>query len=117
MFAYENLEVYRKAYHLNQQIYRLLKANKLIPRYAKDQLGRASLSIMLNIAEGSAKFSKKDRGNFYTTARGSTFECASLVSFLCDEQEIPNELKDELVKAYEEVSRMLFSMIRNLIGQ
>jgi len=100
MFAYENLSVYKKAYHLNQQIYRVLKENKAIPRYAKDQLGRASLSIMLNIAEGSAKFSNKDRKNFYSTARGSVFECASLVSFLSDEHEITNELKAELIKTY-----------------
>jgi len=79
MFSYENLEVYKKAYSLNQQVYRFLKETNTIPRYAKDQLGRASLSIMLNIAEGSAKFSNKDRKNFYTTERGSTFECASFL--------------------------------------
>src|SRR5690242_7253221 len=59
MFSYEHLEVYKKAYSLNQQVYRFLKANNTIPRYAKDQLGIASLSILLNIAEGSAKFSNK----------------------------------------------------------
>ena len=75
MFSYENLEVYRKAYQANQKVYRLLKENKKIISYAKNQLGRASLSIMLNIAEGSAKFSDKDRKNFYITARGSVFEC------------------------------------------
>ncbi|MBX2906622.1 MAG: four helix bundle protein [Taibaiella sp.] len=57
MFPYENLDVYKKAYSVNQIVYRLLKGNKSIPGYARDQLGRASLSIMLNIAEGSAKFS------------------------------------------------------------
>ena len=64
MFSYENLEVYRKAYQTNQKVYRLLKENKKIMSYAKNQPGRASLSIMLNIAEGSAKFSDKDRRNF-----------------------------------------------------
>ena len=54
MFPYENLEVYKIAYACNQAIYRLLKTNTTIPGYAKNQLGRASLSIMLNIAEGSA---------------------------------------------------------------
>lgn len=47
MFPYENLDVYNKAYSVNQVIYRLLKGNKSIPGYARDQLGRASLSIML----------------------------------------------------------------------
>lgn len=114
MFPYENLEVYKKAYAANQIVYRLLKGNKSIPGYAKDQLGRASLSIMLNIAEGSAKFSNKDRRNFYVTARGSVFECAALVSFLCEEGEIPCEIKTELTSSYEETSKMLFTMIKNL---
>lgn len=114
MFPYENLEVYKKAYTANQVVYRLLKSNKAIPGYAKDQLGRASLSIMLNIAEGSAKFSEKDRKNFYVTARGSAFECSALITFLFDEAEITNQDIQLINPLYEEVSRMLFSMIRNL---
>ncbi len=114
MFPYENLDVYKKAYSVNQVIYRLLKGNKSIPGYARDQLGRASLSIMLNIAEGSAKFSKKDRRNFYVTARGSTFECAALISFLIEENEMTTEIFEELKKEYDSLSRMLFTMIKNL---
>ena len=114
MFSYEKLEVYKKAYIANQKIYRLLKGNQNIPRYAKDQLGRASLSIVLNIAEGSAKFSDKDRKNFYVTARGSVFECSALVSFLHDEKEIIKELFEELSFSYEEISKILFTMIKNL---
>lgn len=93
MFPYENLEVYKKAFAANQIVYRFLKTNKHIPAYAKDQLGRANLSIMLNIAEGSGKFSNKDRRNFYVTARGSVFECASLTTFLREEEEIPTNLQ------------------------
>ena len=117
MFSYEKLEVYRKAYQTNQKVYRLLKENKKIMSYAKNQLGRASLSIMLNIAEGSAKFSAKDRRNFYITARGSVFECSSLISFLYAEEEIESELKEELCSCYEEISKMLFTMVRNLEKQ
>jgi len=114
MFSYENLAVYKKSYKANQRIYQLLKENKSITSYVKNQLGRASLSIMLNIAEGGAKLSNKDRVNFYVTARGSAFECSSLVSFLYDVQELPDDLKQELYSLYEEISKMLFTMIRNL---
>jgi len=117
MFSYEILEVYKKAYQTNQKVYRLLRENKIIASYAKNQLGRASLSIMLNIAEGSAKFSNKDRRNFYVTARGSVFECSSLVSFLYDEGEILAGLKEELYSSYEKISRILFTMIKNLEGK
>jgi four helix bundle protein len=58
MFTFENLDVYKKAFAQNQKIYRLLKTDIAIPRYVKDQLGRASLSIQLNIAEGSGRFAK-----------------------------------------------------------
>jgi hypothetical protein len=69
MFSFEGLIVYKKAFEANQKVYRLLKENRVIPLYVKNQLGRASLSIMLNIAEGSAKFGDRDRRNFYITAR------------------------------------------------
>ena len=92
----------------------MLKGNKNIPGYAKDQLGRASLSIMLNIAEGSGKFSNKDRRNFYVTSRGSVFECAALITFFSDEGEIEADIFEDISKAYEEISRMLFTMIKNL---
>jgi four helix bundle protein len=114
MFPYEKLEVYKKAYSANQKIYRFLKGNKNIPAYVRNQFGRASLSIMLNIAEGSAKFSERDRKNFYVTARGSTFECASLITFIFDEGEIAEPLAEELSSAFEEISRMLYIMIKNL---
>ena len=114
MFPYENLEVYKKACLANQLAYRFLKGNKTIPGYAKDQFGRASLSIMLNIAEGSGKFSNKDRRNFFVTSRGSAFECASLATFLRDEDELPTDVANSLLAYYEEISRMLYTMIKNL---
>jgi len=114
MFSYENLEVYKKASQTNQKVYRLLKQNKSMPSFAKNQFGRASLSVMLNIAEGSAKISNSDRRNFYITARASAFECASLIGFLNGESEIADDLKEELYSSFEEISKMLFAMIKNL---
>ena len=114
MFPYEQFEVYKKAYQVNQKLYRLLRGNKMIASYAKNQLGRASLSIMLNIAEGSAKYSAKDRRNFFITARGSVFECASIICFLYDEGEIPEDLKTDFYSCLDEISRILYAMIKNL---
>jgi len=115
MFYYEALEVYKKAFQVNQHIHRLRKQKSTIASYAKNQWGRASLGIMLNIAEGCAKFTNRDRRNFYVMARGSIFECSSLVSFLCTEQEIDIEMKEILYSLFEEISRMLFTMINNLL--
>ena len=114
MFSYQNLEVYKKAFIQNRKVYSFLKTNQSIARYLKDQLGRSTLSIMLNIAEGSGKFSSKDRRNFFVIARGSTFESAAIVEFLRAEEEISEDLKNEITYGFEEISKILFVMIRNL---
>lgn len=114
MLSYQKLEVYKKAFLLNQKIYTLIKENPKIPAYAKNQLGRASLSVVLNIAEGSAKFTKKDRRSFFVIARGSVFESAAMIDILHAENEISLALQTQLEEALEEISKMLYAMIRNL---
>ena len=44
---------------------------------ARDQLDRASTSIVLNIAEGNGKRSHPDRCRYFDIARGSALECAA----------------------------------------
>jgi four helix bundle protein len=56
-------------------------AGSLPPRCAAlaEQLCRASLSIPLNIAEGSGKNTGPDQRRFYSMARGSAMECAAII--------------------------------------
>jgi len=56
-----------------------------------DQIRRASFSIMLNIAEGSSRFSNKDRKNFMVVARGSAFESAAILEYLKEINLIPED--------------------------
>lgn len=114
MLIFENLLVYKNAFAVNQSVYRFLKQNTSIARYVRDQLGRASLSVQLNIAEGSGRFAKKDRRNFFIMARSSALECASIIQFLAAEEELSKEFENELLTQYEAISKMLYAMIRNL---
>lgn len=43
---------------------------------------------MLNIAEGSGRFTKPDKRNFYVIARGSKFECVAIFDYLKDMESI-----------------------------
>lgn len=47
--------------------------------YFKDQLGRAALSIVTNIAEGAGEFMPAEKARFYRIALRSATECAALL--------------------------------------
>ncbi len=113
MFEFQNLEVYKKAKSFHLECKSLILNNKL-DNYVKDQLGRASFSIVLNIAEGSGKFSKPDRRNYFTTARASVFECVAILDMLYDSEVIKTEAFEKYLKGADELSRILYAMIKNL---
>jgi four helix bundle protein len=113
MFEFQNLEVYKKAKAFHSECRKLIVDIKL-DNYVKDQLGRASFSIVLNIAEGSGKFSKADRRNYFVTARGSAFECVAILDILNGEEIIGKEDFETYLKMADELSRILYTMIKNL---
>lgn len=78
-FMFENLQVYQKAVDFAD---RISVSTESFPRgyyYLVDQLNRAALSIATNLAEGNGRFTKPDRKNFFTIARGSVQECVPLL--------------------------------------
>jgi four helix bundle protein len=110
-----HLRVYKriciKSFH--SECKKLIKEYKL-NRTEKDQLHRASFSVPLNIAEGSGKFSKPDRKNYFITARASVFECVAIVDILKDDEIISHHEFEKIELLADELSRILFTMIRNL---
>jgi four helix bundle protein len=81
-FDHEKLDVYKAGLEFNRFVTGLLEQVKETPGYVRDQLGRASLSIALNIAEGNGKRSTVDRKRFFEIARGSAMECAAVLDIL-----------------------------------
>jgi four helix bundle protein len=114
MFDFENLEVYKKAKVLNSIVYKSILVAGTLDATTKNQLRRASLSIVLNIAEGTSRFSKPDGRNFCVIARGSVFECVAIFDMLKDDNKLTMDQFTNLYGQCEEISKMLFAMIRNL---
>jgi four helix bundle protein len=112
-FDFQKLEVYEKAKLFHMDCKKIIRQNKL-DKYVKDQLGRASFSVALNVAEVSGKFSKADRKNYYTTSRASLFESIAVLDILCDESIITKDDFEIHFRKADELSRILFSMIKNL---
>jgi len=76
---HENLDVYRCAIEFLSFAYETVDS---LPRGAgevREQLKRAAISIVLNIAEGAGKPSTADRSRFHAIARGSAMECGALM--------------------------------------
>ena len=116
MFPFQQLEVYKKAKTFHQNACLLIDKRKL-NRTVADQLRRASFSFVLNIAEGSSRFTNSDRRNFFVISRGSVFECVAILDILHDRKEISEKQFLSLLQFSDELSRMLFVMIKNLTSQ
>ncbi len=101
MFDFEKLSVYIKAKEFNKSITSFLKQTP-VDKTTHDQLRRAAFSIMLNIAEGAGRFSKKDKRNFYVIARGSAFECVAILDYLKDTEGI---IENNLAMFYYKYSK------------
>jgi four helix bundle protein len=116
MFDFCKLDVYQKAKTFCILMNKSISSGNF-DRTTNDQLRRASFSIMLNIAEGSSRFSNKDRKNFMVIARGSAFESAAILEYLYEINSIQEEEYKNQINDLEEISRMLFSLIQHLDNQ
>ena len=86
-----------KSYQLAVEFYRLARATSA-PHYLKDQLVRAASSVALNLSEGSAKKSVKDRWRFYEIALGSVRECEACITLLSPSARSLEEPVDTLAR-------------------
>jgi four helix bundle protein len=75
LFEHEKLEVYRVAREF--LVVATAVAARKMPRDLRDQLDRASVSILSNIGEGAGKTARADKQRSYEIARGSATEAAT----------------------------------------
>ena len=97
-FDHEKLDVYQLELRFITWVTALLATIKLRPMGARiaevsDQLDRASLSALLNTAEGNGRRQRQTRAKFLDDARGSVTECAACLDALfakgiCTQEEI-----------------------------
>jgi len=101
----------------NAKVLALISQSTSIDLYIKDQWKRASISILLNLAEGTGRMSVQDKKHFYTISRGSVFECAAILDLLHEMKIIEDASYTELYNGYEQCSKMLLAMYRSMERQ
>ena len=82
----------------------------------RDQLDRASLSALLNTAEGNGKRQRQVRANFFDDARGSATECAACLDALVAKGAVPVERVAEGKKLLLRIVSMLCGLIERSDG-
>jgi four helix bundle protein len=113
--GYRDLKVYQKAYKLAMEVYKVTQSFPRDERYSlTDQVRRSSRSVAANIAEGYRK--RQYPAVFVNKLLDSDAEAAETgvwLDFALDCGYLARDCHSRLTTGYEEVGRMLGSMIAN----
>jgi four helix bundle protein len=78
----------------------------------RDQLDRASTSVVANIAEGAGEFSRPEKARFYRIARRSATEVVAWLDITRRRNEGDRPILDEAMALYEAIVAMLVRLIK-----
>lgn len=116
-FDFENLSVYQKGLKFVNAILILSDGLPSRVQYSLgDQLRRATVSIVNNIAEGSDKRTPKERTQFYRVALSSARECVPMLTICRNQEYVTQTAYDNLRANCLELCRMLRGLI-NSVGR
>lgn len=115
LFDHEKLDVYQFELKFIAWATDLLEevSQKGIKRTSEacDQLDRASLSTLLNTAEGNGKRQRQVRAKFFDDARGSATECAACLDALVAKRAVTEERIIEGKKNLVRIVSMLCGLV------
>lgn len=110
---YRNLEVYKLAVSFLPVAAKISRTMPSGYGSFAEQLRRASLSVSINIGEGSGKTTRPDQRRYYAISRGSAMECAAIIDACivlgfvdADEARVALQILESVVRM---LSRMVLS--------
>lgn len=108
MKTFEDLGIYQLSFDISLKIYSIQNSEFKRDYGFKDQIQRASVSIMNNIAEGFERSSNKDFIKFLYYSKGSVGEVRSLLNLAVNlkyiEEEFYNHLRTECISLSKQIS-------------
>jgi len=112
---FEELEVWKKARMLTFEIYQISGTSAFSKDFSlKDQIRRAGISVMLNIAEGCSRRSDREFSQFLFIAIGSIAEIQSSLYIALDQKYVDARNFKCLYEQAGEVGRMLSGLVKYL---
>jgi four helix bundle protein len=105
---FEDLIAWQKARLLTKAIYAVTRKGLFARDYGlRDQIRRAAVSIMSNVAEGFEKGTAAEFHNYLRIAKGSCAEVRSQLYVAFDAEYLAEEIFAQLLGQAEEVARVL----------
>ncbi len=109
---FEDILAWQKSKELTLNIYKIFKS---CSDYSfREQIQRASVSVMNNIAEGFERRTNKEFINFLYIAKGSCGEVRSMLGLSSELKYISKDKIDELTKLSIDISRLISGFIKVL---
>ena len=113
--AFEDIEAWQKARNLTREIYVVSNLGSFSKDYGfRDQIRRAGVSIMSNIAEGFERGGTREFIQFLSMAKGSSGEVRSQLYVAVDQGYIDKDTFEQLFKLATETSRMIGGLMNYL---
>lgn len=111
---FQDLNCWKEARLLVTQTYKTSTIGRLGKDYGlRDQIQRASVSIMTNIAEGFSRFHQKDSVRFFDFAQSSAAEVQSLLYIAEDLEYTTPDIAASLRNDALKCQKMILSLIRH----
>src|SRR6266480_1515578 len=112
---FEDLEIWKDARLLTRGIYRLTKDSKFSKDFAlRDQIQRAAVSIMSNVAEGFERGGNQEFIQFLYVAKASCGEVRSQLYVALDQSYVAPKDCDDASKSFRRLSIMISNLIHYL---
>ena len=112
---FEDIEAWQKARELTREIYRITNQGAFVKDFGlRDQIRRAAVSIMSNIAEGFGRGGNKEFIQFLSTAKGSASEVEAQLYVALDAEYITEDQFQQLYGLAQSSGKMIGGFIRYL---
>jgi len=114
---FEDIEAWQTARALTRQVYSISMNGPFSKDFGlRDQMRRAAVSVMSNIAEGFERGSQKENIVFLSYAKGSSGELRTQIYIGMDIGYIEKKVGEEWLKEGREISSMLSGLIKTKRG-
>jgi four helix bundle protein len=112
---FEEIKAWQKGREITRKVYSISNKSAFSKDFCLcDQMRRASISIMANIAEGHGRRTGTEFANYLNIARGSAIELQSHLYVALDLNYIGQIEFNEIYEMLEEVSKMTISLAKYL---